>query len=165
MDRWNLMGPREKIRKREREQVEQVEQLVQDETLEVESGAKEREMPTHDFDAVFARLKAILEPYAERLTVVTNTDQSYSLDTQHVMKNQSALFFGAVRKGKAYVSFHLMPVYAQPDLLKGMSADLKKHMQGKSCFNFKSVDEALFKELERLTKAGFARFKAGKFIK
>jgi len=32
-------------------------------------------------------------------------------------------------------------------------------MQGKSCFNFKSVDEDLFTELETLTKMGFERFK------
>jgi hypothetical protein len=111
------------------------------------------------------RLKKILEPYADRLTVVADTDQDFTLDTRHVMKNGSALFFGAVRKGKAYVSFHLMPVYAQPELLQGMSLGLKNHMQGKSCFNFKSVDEGLFKELEGLTKKGFARFRAGKYIR
>jgi hypothetical protein len=44
-----------------------------------------------------------------------------------------------------------------PDLLKGISPELKKHMQGKLCFNFKKVDTVLFKELERLTKLGFER--------
>jgi hypothetical protein len=37
-------------------------------------------------------------------------------------------------------------------------------MQGKSCFNFKEVDEKLFKELKQLTQAGAARFTDGKFI-
>jgi hypothetical protein len=110
------------------------------------------------------RLKAILRPYATRLSVVTDTEQSYYLDTRHVPKNGKALFFAAVRRGKSYVSFHLMPVYAQPDLLEGMSPALRKHMQGKSCFNFKTVDEGLFKELDDLTEAGFARFKAGGYI-
>jgi hypothetical protein len=41
---------------------------------------------------------------------------------------------------------------------------LKKRMQGKSCFNFKEVDEKLFKELDKLTKAGAARFSSEKFI-
>ncbi len=121
-------------------------------------------MPEQDFQTVFERLKAILEPYADRLTVVVDTDKNYYLDTRHVLKNGSPLFFGAVRRGKAYVSFYLMPVYAHPELLKGMSPALKKQMQGKSCFNFKSVDDELFDELEKLTKAGFARFKAGKYI-
>jgi hypothetical protein len=46
-----------------------------------------------------------------------------------------------VRKGKSYVSFHLIPVYMFPDLLKGLSPALEKRMQGKSCFNFKTVRE------------------------
>ena len=74
------------------------------------------------------------------------------------MKNKHRLFFAAVRMGKAYVSFHLMPVYACRDLEESISPELKKHMQGKSCFNFKAVDEKLFKELAKLTKASAARF-------
>jgi hypothetical protein len=117
-----------------------------------------------DFPLVFARLKKILEPYASRLVVASDTPSSYSLDTAHVLKNKQRLFFGAVRRGKAYVSFHLMPVYAAPELLEGLSPELKKRMQGKSCFNFTAVDERLFKELARLTKAGFARFRAAGYV-
>ncbi|MBA3573260.1 MAG: hypothetical protein H0W34_15095 [Pyrinomonadaceae bacterium] len=57
-----------------------------------------------------------------------------------------------------------MPVYAFPELLEGISPELKKRMQGKSCFNFTAVEPKLFKELAKLTKAGFARFKAEKFV-
>ena len=57
-----------------------------------------------------------------------------------------------------------MSVYACPELLQSMSPELKKRMQGKSCFNFKEVDENLFKELATLTKAGAAKFSDGKFI-
>jgi hypothetical protein len=45
-----------------------------------------------------------------------------------------------------------------PDLLKGVSPALKKHMQGKSCFNFKKVEPELLAELSELTKKGFERF-------
>ena len=51
-----------------------------------------------------------------------------------------------------------MPVYLYPDLLDGISPALKKRMQGKSCFNFKQVDETLLAELESLTGKGFSRF-------
>ena len=77
---------------------------------------------------------------------------------------QASLVDWAVRKGKAYVSFHLMSVYAYPKLLQDISPELKKRMQGKACFNFKAVDEKLFKELAKLTKAGATRFSDGKFI-
>ena len=118
----------------------------------------------NDFGETFLRLKAILKPYARRLIVVHDTGREYYLDTRHVMKNKRRLFFGAVRVGKAYVSFHLMPVYGFPDTLDGMSPELKKHMQGKSCFNFKTVDEKLFKELRILTRAGFERFNDPEFL-
>src|SRR5258707_13818320 len=93
-----------------------------------------------------------------------NNEIFYSLTPRHIMKNNQPLCFGGVRLGKAYVSFYLMSVYASPDLLKGMSPELKKRMQGKSCFNFKEVDEKLFKELSQLTKAGAAKFSGEKFI-
>ena len=117
-----------------------------------------------DFETVFSKLRAILEPYASKLVVVTDDPSTYYLDTRHIMKNKKPLFFGAVRKGKAYVSFHLIPVYACPDLLESISPKLNKRMQGKSCFNFTQVDEKLFKELAKLTKAGFARFNDEKFV-
>jgi hypothetical protein len=39
-----------------------------------------------------------------------------------------------------------------------MSPELRKRMQGKSCFNFTRQDDTLFAELETLTAAGFTRF-------
>ena len=66
---------------------------------------------------------------------------------------------------KAYVSFHHMGVYARPDLLKGVSKELKARMQGKSCFNFKSSDPVLFAELEELTVRGFDAFRNVPFMK
>jgi hypothetical protein len=45
-----------------------------------------------------------------------------------------------------------------------MSPELKRRMQGKSCFNFKQVDKKLFKELNTLTRDGAAKFTNGKFI-
>lgn len=75
------------------------------------------------------------------------------------------VWFGAVGPRKNYVSFHLMPVYAFPDLLKSISPALKKRMQGKSCFSFKEVDEELFDELAKLTEQGYKRFKAEKLIR
>ncbi len=60
---------------------------------------------------------------------------------------------------KNYVSFHLMPVYENPSLLEGISLELEARMQGKSCFNFKQVDEDLFSQLADLTEVGYLDFK------
>ena len=117
-----------------------------------------------DFDRVFRKLKEIFKPYAKKMDTVRDTKAGYLLNTRHIMKNKQPLCFGGVKVGKNYVSFYLMSVYACPDLLQSMSPELKKRMQGKSCFNFKEVDEKLFQELARLTKAGAAKFSDGKFI-
>ncbi len=117
-----------------------------------------------DFKTVFEELKSIFKPYAKKMDVAHDTDTYYLLNTRHIMKNKQPLCFGGVRLGKSYVSFYLMTVYASPDLLKEMSPELKKRMQGKSCFNFKEVDKQLFKELKTLTAAGAAKFGDGKFI-
>ncbi|HSE30588.1 MAG TPA: hypothetical protein VLA93_03320 [Pyrinomonadaceae bacterium] len=116
-----------------------------------------------DFDSTFNQLKEILSTYAEKLIVIADSPDYYALETHHVMKNKHRLYFGGVRRGKAYVSFHLMPVYACPEITEKISSDLKKRMQGKSCFNFSAPDEKLFNELRKLTKAGFARFTSKKF--
>ena len=117
-----------------------------------------------ELNEIFRRLKAIFKPYAKKMVVVQDTPSGYYLDTHYIMKKKQPLCFGAVRLGKNYVSFYLMSVYACPDLLKAMSPELKKRMQGKSCFNFKEVDEKLFKELTKLTKAGATKFSNEKFI-
>jgi len=117
-----------------------------------------------DFTEVFEQLKSIFKPYAKKMDVSHDTDQYYLLNTRYIMKNKQLLCFGGVRLGKNYVSFYLMSVYASPDMLKNMSPELRKRMQGKSCFNFKEVDQKLFAELKALTKDGAAKFSDKKYL-
>ena len=113
----------------------------------------------NDFRIVFEQLRNILKPYAKNLTVTANTSDSYSLDGPYSEKWRKVIFFGAAQIKKNYVSFSLMPVYMYPELLKDISPELKKRMQGKSCFNFKKVEPELFKELKHLTSKGVDKFK------
>jgi hypothetical protein len=112
-----------------------------------------------DFNGVFNTLKPVLSKYTNRLAVKTDTPDEYILVTkspsplpQH--KGQP-MWFGAVKKGKAYVSIHLMPLYMNTALVKSISPELRKRMQGKTCFNFKAPPApALLEELSRLTELG-----------
>lgn len=115
--------------------------------------------PQNDFPIVFEHLKQFLKPYASKLTVKTDTPDTFYLDGPYSEKWKKELFFASAQVKKNYVSFYLMPVYMYPDLLEGLSPELKKHMQGKSCFNFKKVEPRLFKELAELTRKGADRFK------
>ena len=116
------------------------------------------------FNEVFSELKSIFKPYVKKMEVASDTDTYYMLNTRYLMKNKQPLNFGGVRLGKNYVSFYLMSANTCPELLKAMSPELKKRMQGKSCFNFKEVDKKLFSELKTLTKAGAAKFTDKNFI-
>ena len=111
-----------------------------------------------DLPAIFARLKAILQPLVPPLRVEADSPAGYSLLANPTAKYPQGLFFGAVRVGKNYVSYYLMPVYVCPDLLDGLSTPLKKRMQGKSCFNFTTIDPGQVKELTVVTKRSVARF-------
>ncbi|HLF74968.1 MAG TPA: hypothetical protein VI524_11510 [Anaerolineales bacterium] len=115
--------------------------------------------PQNDFPLVFEELKSILKPFASGLTVTADTSSAYSLDGPYSEKWRKPLFFGSAQIKKNYVSFYLMPVYMYPELLKDISPELKKHMQGKSCFNFKRVEPELFAELAALAKKGHEKFK------
>jgi hypothetical protein len=68
------------------------------------------------------------------------------------------LFIASLQVGKNYVSYHLMPLYMNPTLQAAVSPALRKRMQGKSCFNFTSIDRDQLAELAQLTKQGIASF-------
>jgi hypothetical protein len=129
------------------------------------AGAKKSNTKANkDFAAAFTGLKKILKRHAGGLSVKADKPDSYYLETRSASFRGKPVFFGCAQIKKNYVSFHLMPVYAGPALLKGMSPELKRRMQGKSCFNFTAPDPKLFAELSRLTAAGFQQYRAMKFL-
>jgi hypothetical protein len=110
------------------------------------------------FQEIFDALKPVFEEYAGRLAIQVDKPGQYYLETKTAMRKGQRFQFGGVKIGKAYVSFHLMPIYMNPKLQAAISPELKKRMQGKSCFNFTSVDPGHVAELKKLTKAGFEEF-------
>jgi hypothetical protein len=113
----------------------------------------------NEFAAAFFALKRIFAPHVRYLHVNTDTRSRYYLETRSPSFQGKPLFFGAVISGKAYVSFHLMPLYWDVSLRKRVSPELQKRMQGKSCFNFTAPEPALFRELAKLTTAGLALYR------
>jgi hypothetical protein len=121
------------------------------------------------FARVFSALKPVLRSQASRLSVAKDTGTEYTLVTrgpspfpQH--KGQP-MWFGAVKIAKAYVSYHLMPLYMNPKLTSTISSKLQKRMQGKSCFNFKVMPEPeIIEELKRLTAAAVEHWADGNLL-
>lgn len=112
-----------------------------------------------DFQEIFAVLKAIYAAHEAAGIVTRDEPGAYFLATMEVReKDGYRTAFGGVEIRKSYVSAHLMPVYTHPELLDGAPESLRKRMQGKSCFNFKSLDAELLREFEALAEKGFRRF-------
>jgi hypothetical protein len=116
-------------------------------------------MNNPQFQNIFNSLKKILKKHEKKLKVHIDKKDTYYLNAGYDVKRKTDYFFGAAMVKKNYVSYHLMPVYCEPKLLKDISPELKKRMQGKSCFNFKTIDKDQLKELSALTKKSFEYYK------
>lgn len=115
-------------------------------------------MSENHFQDVFFALKGLMKDVAEGLVVKADSGDGLMLVGPRPDIKGRELYFGSVQIKKNYVSFYLMPVYMNPGLLADLSPELRKRMQGKSCFNFKQIDESLFAELRDLTQKGHAWF-------
>jgi hypothetical protein len=123
-----------------------------------------------DLAPVFAELRRRLSAHEDAFTVSTNitdanrpgsrkADDPSPGDTYVLLgapheKYPEGMLFAGVKQQKRYVSYYLMPAYTEAGLAGGISPELRKRMQGKSCFNFTRVDEGLFDELADLTSRG-----------
>jgi len=121
------------------------------------------------FEPVFDALKALLKEHATVLAVQSDSAQVYSLagrvPSPFPQHKGNPMWFGSARMGKAYASFHLMPLYMNPPLVRLVSPALRKRMQGKSCFNFKTVPEPeLLQDLRKLTAAALEDWTAKRWV-
>ena len=108
-----------------------------------------------DLAAVETRLRKLFDPYRDSLTVSKEGPGGIYLEMPGY-EGKPWGYVGGTRVGKAYVSYYLMGAY-DGGLTDSMSPELRKRMQGKTCFNFTKVDEPLFAELEALTAKAIAR--------
>jgi hypothetical protein len=89
--------------------------------------ARQAESKSKDFQAVYDELKKLMQPYAKGALKAHEKPGEFQVIGQPVPQTKGRdVWFGAVRLGKAYVSYHLMPVYALPELLDGISPELKR---------------------------------------
>jgi hypothetical protein len=126
-----------------------------------------------EFNSVFSRLRRILQSHSSALAVTEDAPERYCL-AGNIGPAAVRAWGGKVKRSmipvawveirKAYVSYHLMGIYGNAASRDGMSKELKARMQGKTCFNFKLVDEELFKELDSLTAQTIAAFRKAEYI-
>jgi hypothetical protein len=112
-----------------------------------------------DFQEVHDRLREIIVKHRGDLAITRDEPTSVTLEVPG-LEGKPWGYVAGTRLGKRYVSFYLMPVYASPELAASLSPALRKRMQGKSCFNFASVDEELLGELDSLAARSIPGFRA-----
>ena len=104
-------------------------------------------------DETFSALRSLLAEQSKRLIVMVDKPGEYEVSSP-TMKDRIGrpLNIAGIKTGKNYVSYHLMPIYMDPGLLKSVSPLLKKRMQGKACFNFTSLESDQRQDLADLTR-------------
>jgi hypothetical protein len=110
----------------------------------------------NQFDVVYSRLSEMLTKHKDKLSVAIEKPGEFWMAVTGAMYRGKPLVFAGVRMGKNYVSYHLMSVYMREVKI---SAELQKRRQGKACFNFATVDEKLFKEMDKLTASGLKDYR------
>ena len=108
-------------------------------------------MATTDLKAVELRLRAILDPYREHLVEST----IYSMPVLRRKGAKKHDWFAGVQPVDGAVKFNFLPMHGNPDLLEGISADLRRHKTGASVFRFTEIDENLAGALETVVAKGF----------
>jgi hypothetical protein len=113
-----------------------------------------------DFELAYQQLREVMLRSATGMQVLKDTDGDLQMRTPwaHPRKPDVPVWFGMVKRGKTYVSYHLMPLYMNAPLAARIPATLARRKQGKTCFNFKRPEPELFAELATLTEACAAAF-------
>lgn len=102
-------------------------------------------------EAVFEPLRALMLGHSDGLDVTRDQPGDLVVRTRERDAKGQPGWFGTVTTRKSYVAFHLPPLYDHPSLAEGLSPELSRRRQGKTCFNFKALEPALLDELEALT--------------
>lgn len=106
-----------------------------------------------DFPAIFRQLRALMLAAAPGMVVTEDSATVFTLKTPWMeARTKQPAWFGWIATKKSYVSYHIMPLYTLPALNDLIPASLEKRRQGKTCFNFKKVDESLFADVKILTE-------------
>lgn len=106
-----------------------------------------------EFADIFATLRGLMLEAAPDMVVTDDRATAFTMKTPWIeARTKEPAWFGWIAIKKSYVSYHLMPLYTLPDLVAAVPPKLEPRRQGKTCFNFKKSDPALFADLAELTR-------------
>jgi len=108
---------------------------------------------------LFAEVKALLEPYAQRLTVRRDDPGYYDLWSEKEVivagRERTEISFAGLVIQKSHVGFYFMPVYADQELSAVFGPELLATLAGKSCFRLKRMTPDLRDQITAALAAGW----------
>jgi len=124
-------------------------------------------METTDFHEIFTRIKKQLVPYGKKMDTRVDKDGQYQLyilnDFEFAGRKFKECYFGGTVIKKTMVAFYFFPIYTHPKSFE-LPAAIKKNLKGKSCFNFKKLDDEQEKAIAQLLKEGADFYKKIKLL-
>lgn len=120
-------------------------------------------------DAVFDELRTILSKYARAFRVregAVRGKRDYHLIIVKPLtvdgREKKELWFASVIQQKHNVGFYYMPLHGCAGVRDKLSPDLLQHVDGKSCFHFRTLTPKLKKDVDVAIKIGLAAYKKEK---
>ena len=111
---------------------------------------------------LFAEVKGLLDPYAQRLTTRRDEPGYFDLwsekDIEIDGRRRAEVFFCGLIIQKSYVGFYFMPLYADQERSLVFGPDLLATLKGKSCFHLKQMTPALREQLVGALAAGWRMY-------
>lgn len=118
-------------------------------------------------DQVFDELRTVLARHAklftEREGMVKNKRDYHLILEKPLMiggRQRKELWFASIIQQKDSVGFYFTP----PDVKSKLSPELLKHLDGKSCFHFKTLTPALKKHVAAALKVGLDAYRKKKWL-
>ena len=119
---------------------------------------------------IFDTVKSVLEKQSPPLVISKNSAEVFELignkPVPYGSKKQivPGMYFSSVVARKDMVSFYFFPIYYHEDDFKDLIPTLIKCLKGKTCFNFKKVEQVDEKELNALLKKGVQAWKKNGYM-
>jgi len=114
-------------------------------------------MESSNSSVIFKRIRELLLPYSKQMEVRADNPGNYQL---YIKGNFSLagrpfkeLYFAGVTIRKTMVSLYFFPIYTHPVNFT-LPVTISKNLKGKSCFNFKQLNEEQEKALAALLVSG-----------
>jgi hypothetical protein len=124
-------------------------------------------METTDFHEIFTRIKKLLVPYGKKMDTRVDKDGQYQLyilnEFEFAGRKFKECYFCGIVIQKTMVAFYFFPIYTHPAKFV-LPAPIKKNLKGKSCFNFKKMDDEQEKAIAQLLREGEALYKKEKIL-